>query len=258
MAKGARNTITYHSLDAGDDEEFRTEILDLLNERDYLPASSQSKKARLLTFLCRYRWVVDALLVLVIITLLLDKFWPRSRDIEGNGDIVGFAPQFSQQIRKFSPDPGFVPENTSQFFSEATKKKWLDILPKGLGYLEVKDPGKYKNIPTNVATFKDRFVVATSMTHQLHCLHAIAEAYSALTSDSTRVPTDAEWHVAHCFDYLRQGIMCCGDVALEGDQTTFPEGVEGSDGWDAKHVCKDYSQILEYLNENRASDELWL
>lgn len=37
----------------------------------------------------------------------------------------------------------------------------------------------------------------------------------------------------HCFDYLRQSIMCCGDVALEGEQTTFPEGFDGSDGWDA-------------------------
>lgn len=39
----------------------------------------------------------------------------------------------------------------------------------------------------------------------------------------------------HCFDYLRQSIMCCGDVALEGEQTTFPPGFDGSDGWDAVH-----------------------
>ncbi|KAK5627583.1 hypothetical protein RRF57_003298 [Xylaria bambusicola] len=260
MAKGDRNAIIYHNLDAGDDEEFRTEILDLLNERDYLQTSSQSKQTRLLTLLSKYRWIVDVFLVLVIITLLLDKFLRRSPEFEGNGDIVGFAPQFSQQIRKFSPDPGFVPENTSQFFSEETRKKWLDIVPmsEGLGFLEVKDPEKYKNLPTKIAIFEDRFVVASSMTHQLHCLHAIAEAYSALTSDPTRVSKDAEWHIAHCFDYLRQGIMCCGDVALEGDQTTFPDGSEGSDGWDANHVCKDYDQILDYLNENRASDELWV
>jgi hypothetical protein len=52
--------------------------------------------------------------------------------------------------------------------------------------------------------------------------------------------------------------MCCGDVALEGDETTFPEGVAGSDGWDAKHICKDYSQIYKYLEDNRANDDIWI
>ncbi|KAI1359731.1 hypothetical protein F5Y08DRAFT_69549 [Xylaria arbuscula] len=257
MTKNERSASRYHSLDVGDDEEFRTEIDDLLNERDYLQASSQSRKGRLLTVLKRYRWLLDVFLVLVIIALLLERFWHRNSNLEGNGDVTGFAPQFSQQIREFSPDPGFVPQNTSEFFSEETRKKWLDILPKGLGYLEVKDPEKYDNLPTKVAIFENQYVVATSMTHQLHCLHAIAEAYSALTSDTTMVPKDMLWHVPHCFDYLRQSIMCCGDVALEGDQTTFPDGFEGSDGWDAKHVCKDYGQILDYLNENRANDDMW-
>ncbi|KAI1150560.1 hypothetical protein F4825DRAFT_425971 [Nemania diffusa] len=158
----------------------------------------------------------------------------------------------------FSRDPGFVPENTSEFFSEDTRKRWLDIIPKGLGYLEIKHPEKYDDLPTKLATFDDQFVVTTSMTHQLHCLYAIAEAYSALTSDTSRVPSETPWHLTHCFDYIRQGIMCCGDVALEGEQTTFPEGFEGSDGWDAKHVCKNYDQVLEYLNENRANDEVWI
>lgn len=52
--------------------------------------------------------------------------------------------------------------------------------------------------------------------------------------------------------------MCCGDVALEGQATSFPPGWVGSDGWDAKHVCKDYGEILEYLDENRANDDRWI
>lgn len=90
----------------------------------------------------------------------------------------------------FSRDPGFVPENTSEFFSEDTRKRWLDIIPsmsrvsrylkllpvanlsslEGLGYLEIKHPEKYDDLPTKLATFDDQFVVTTSMTHQLHCL----------------------------------------------------------------------------------------
>ncbi|KAI0476657.1 hypothetical protein F4859DRAFT_57130 [Xylaria cf. heliscus] len=261
MMKSDRNGDRHHNIRVEDENSSDAEVDDLLNERDYLQAPSQSRKSRLLTAFRAHRWLVDTFLLLVIIILLLEKRWAPQRkyhQFEGNGDITGFAPQFSQQIRQFSPDPGFAPENTSEFFSEETRKNWLGITPKGLGYLEVNDPAKYDNLPTKLKIFEDQFVVTTSMTHQLHCLYAIAEAYSALTSDTTRVPKETPWHLTHCFDYIRQGIMCCGDVALEGEQTTFPEGFEGSDGWDAKHVCKDYGQILAYLNKNRANDEVWI
>ncbi|KAI0541797.1 hypothetical protein GGR58DRAFT_387136 [Xylaria digitata] len=261
MAKSVKASDGYHNIHAEDDDDSDTEVDDLLDERDYLRVSSQSKRAQFFSVLKAQRWLLDIFLLLVIVALLLERSWPHrpgEHCFEENGDITGFAPQFSQQVRKFSPDPGFIPENTSHFFSDETRQKWLDIVPKGLGYLEVKHPEEYDNLPTKLAIFEDQFVVTTSMTHQLHCLYAIAEAYSALTSDTTRVPKETPWHLTHCFDYIRQGIMCCGDVALEGEQTTFPEGFEGSDGWDARHVCKDYDQILEYLNENRANDEVWI
>lgn len=67
------------------------------------------------------------------------------------------------------------------------------------------------------------------------------------------------WHMPHCFEYLRQSILCCGDTALEGKQTTFPDkNLPGSDGWDAKHICRDYGQIREYLEENRIDDKTWI
>ncbi|KAF2971374.1 hypothetical protein GQX73_g2238 [Xylaria multiplex] len=261
MAKSVKPSDGYHNIHTEDDDDSDTEVDDLLDERDYLRVSSQSERVQFLSVLKAHRWLLDIFLLLVIVALLLERSWmhrPSEHSLEENGDITGFAPQFSQQVRKFSPDPGFIPENTSYFFSNETRQKWLDIVPKGLGYLEVKHPEEYSNLPTKLAIFEDQFVVTTSMTHQLHCLYAIAEAYSALTSDTTRVPKETPWHLTHCFDYIRQGIMCCGDVALEGEQTTFPEGFEGSDGWDAKHVCKDYDQILEYLNENRANDDVWI
>jgi len=91
--------------------------------------------------------------------------------------------------------------------------------------------------------------------------YAIIESYSAIASNRTYhqgYAAEGHWHVGHCFDYLRQSIMCCGDVALEGAETTFPEGEGGSDGWDAKHVCKDYRQVFEYLEEKRATNDSWI
>lgn len=128
----------------------------------------------------------------------------------------------------------------------------------GLGYLEIKNPEDYDNLPERLEEFPKKFVVTSAVTHQIHCLYAIAEAYSALSSNSSRVPEETPWHLTHCFDYLRQSLMCCGDVALEGQQTTFPEGFDGSDGWDSKHICKDYSQVYHHLDSNRANNKLWI
>jgi hypothetical protein len=70
---------------------------------------------------------------------------------------------------------------------------------------------------------------------------------------------DGDWHVQHCFDYLRQSIMCSGDVALEGAETTFPDDERGgSDGWDAKHVCRRYSEVFDYLEARTAIDSKWI
>lgn len=62
-----------------------------------------------------------------------------------------------------------------------------------------------------------------SLWHQLHCLihirEMMAQAKSAGThtnapkSDETLQPKDV--HLWHCFDFIRQALMCAGDLALE-------------------------------------------
>jgi hypothetical protein len=184
----------------------------------------------------------------------------------------------SQQIKSFAPDPMFVPENVSEFFTEAVQARWLSIVPStasspnfdtfrtgpdksdvgGLGYVQINNTQGYNNLPTPLVSYPDS-TFTTAVTHQLHCLHAIVEVVAAYTSnDLDRLPEEGAWHLGHCFDYLRQSIMCSGDMALEGQHTTFPSGFQGSDGWDAKHVCRDYNQVLAHLEENRVDDEKWI
>lgn len=38
----------------------------------------------------------------------------------------------AQQIVTFKPDPGFVPENASEFFTDEVHQKWLDLVPRKL------------------------------------------------------------------------------------------------------------------------------
>jgi hypothetical protein len=138
-----------------------------------------------------------------------------------------------------------------------------DIYSEGLGYLEMKEPGLYSNLPHPLNNFPNATVFTTSMTHQLHCLYAILDGYNKLLVYSDPSLIDMPWHLNHCFEYMRQAIMCAGDVALEGAETTFPDTPDGdaggSDGWDAKHVCKDYGEIYAYLEkETVPGSEKWI
>ncbi|KAK0371439.1 hypothetical protein CLIM01_11203 [Colletotrichum limetticola] len=240
------------------------------------PSSRASRCAKTRNLFRRWRWLLDTFLLVVIVGLLLERrgistISTPDKRLEPVGDLTGFAPKFSQQITTFHPTTDFVPDDPKALFTNATlQEQWLSIVPKGLGYLEVKNPKAHDNLPVPLPEFAPRTVFTTSMTHQLHCLYAILESYAGMAVNGSanvdmhsHIPEGTEgaegpWHLQHCFEYLRQAIMCAGDVALEGTQTTFPPGFTGSDGWDAKHVCKDYKQVYDYLDKNRALDDHWI
>jgi len=94
--------------------------------------------------------------------------------------------------------------------------------------------------------------------------------YAGMTSNMTQVlPHDYRSHFLHCIDYLRQAIMCAGDVALELHQPTDSDDLGPLDGgWNGRHgelacpscyngssnkfaVCKDYGQVISYLDGKR-------
>jgi hypothetical protein len=60
-------------------------------------------------------------------------------------------------------------------------------------------------------------------------------------------------HVGHCFDYLRQAIMCAGDLTVEWAREE-EVGIERFtvDGWGVEHVCQDWSQAFDWVRANRA------
>jgi hypothetical protein len=83
---------------------------------------------------------------------------------------------------------------------------------------------------------------------------------AALTSTSTSLSSlvtlaqkqSRTNHLAHCYDFLRQAILCAGDMTLEGKAKVKPEEDAGVSreaigggqahvtGWGARHVCKDW------------------
>lgn len=208
-----------------------------------------------------------------------------SADLVSNAD----TPAVSRQVVTFEPDNSYVGNLTSPTFKNDTKDLWLSLVPsmyppsivrrtvhslhvfalEGLGFVEIQHPEKYPPLSTPYMKY-NKTVYTTSVTHQLHCLYMIMHGFNelALRGDLnmdmdadeglTREGEDPSAHLSHCFDYLRQAIMCHGDTALEGLQTTFGPDVGGSDGWNTQHVCKRYGEVYDWLEEKRIDDRIWI
>ena len=107
---------------------------------------------------------------------------------------------------------------------------------------------------------------AVSVFHQLHCLMRLFITHSSepllqyfqanLLQNALRVSYYAAKaanhkavsagndnyhsaaHVKHCFDYLRQALMCAADMTLELLRPPQEGKIPGVHGWGVEHVCR--------------------
>lgn len=247
----------------------------LYNDKDILLARRSSRQQVWCGFSSLW-WFTNALLLGVVLYLLLDKTYGvhHRPAYELAGDVNNVWPEFPQQTVEFQPDHRFVGNLTSPTFVDDIKQHWLELVPKGLGFIEVTDYADRPNMPQPLLEYK-KPTYTTSVTHQLHCLFMIMHGFNDLALNKgsfamnmagkddddeglTREGEDPVEHLSHCFDYLRQAIMCHGDTALEGVQTTFGPNVGGSDGWNVQHVCKPWDSIHDWLEEHRIDDREWI
>ncbi|KAK0378840.1 hypothetical protein CLIM01_03811 [Colletotrichum limetticola] len=100
--------------------------------------------------------------------------------------------------------------------------------------------------------------------HQIHCLTSILEDFGLL---ATGVPKEElpgyhsgvtltwEEHKAHCFNYVRQALMCFADSTAEGhiEGDTHRVADHG-----VMHVCNDFDALLAWSKEpERALPKSW-
>lgn len=58
----------------------------------------------------------------------------------------------------------------------------------------------------------------------------------------------------HCFDYLRQSLMCASDTTLETLQVNNESNKPAVDGLGTTHLCRDYDKVSDWTLHHRASD----
>jgi len=64
-------------------------------------------------------------------------------------------------------------------------------------------------------------------------------------------------HWQHCFDYLRQSLMCLSDLTLENlEKNDRGQEIKRVDGWGTTHMCPDYGAIVEWAEKARSGGEV--
>ena len=72
---------------------------------------------------------------------------------------------------------------------------------------------------------------------------------SYLKGTGTRIATS---HIHHCFDYLRQALMCAADTNLE----VLDRETRLTDGWGSERKCRDYQGVSRWAEEWRDSEDV--
>lgn len=55
----------------------------------------------------------------------------------------------------------------------------------------------------------------------------------------------AQSHVRHCFDYIRQTLMCSADTNLE----VLDRETRATSGWGQRRQCRSYHEVFEWAEK---------
>ncbi|KAL7798030.1 hypothetical protein V8C37DRAFT_368430 [Trichoderma ceciliae] len=194
--------------------------------------------------------IIFNLSLVILVVAMYSAQWPKWKP---KRMVPSPIPDFPHEVRTFRLDPLFMSRPSVE-----SDGAWESLSgPNRRAFVHIQEPEKY-DYPDSVG--------GLSMFHQLHCLASLRgfvwklvhgevdteqmlKEWPANISDPTyRVATQGLWHIAHCFDYLRQAIQCNGDTALEFVPETSPMAV--INGLDWPHECKSWDAIWEYAERN--------
>ncbi|KAE8380870.1 hypothetical protein BDV26DRAFT_302396 [Aspergillus bertholletiae] len=186
------------------------------------------------------------------------------------GELNRLIPDFPVHPVLFRPDPLAASDHRTDESIQATRENWLSYMPRGNGFIAVNTTDRYTLPPPMKVLGRDVYSIAVF--HQLHCLYSIMAVYDDLATgkssgeDSMHSSRDSRQeqhshgqshvhdhnHVDHCFQYLRQSLLCCGDTALEGQDPRTDQ--PGTDGTGAVHLCKDFDGLMAWADGRRLVD----
>ncbi|KAH9866003.1 hypothetical protein J1614_008567 [Plenodomus biglobosus] len=203
------------------------------------------------------RWPCILVLLLLILLGELSIINRQPASVQLGGELNSLLPDFSKQQKIFREDHRFNSDHKTSESVNTTKQHWLDLMPHGDGFVHVPDHMSYTlPPPMHYPETPGQEVYAIALFHELHCLMSISGFMDKLVlkirqRDFTLSEGEVD-HNDHCFSYLRNAIMCCGDTTLEGQsQTPMFKNTPGTDGTGAVHICRNYDEIFAWASQHK-------
>ncbi|KAI1842112.1 hypothetical protein JX266_011645 [Neoarthrinium moseri] len=182
-------------------------------------------------------------LIAVLFGALLGAFTWTPRSCGENTPNANVAHGFKSLLPKIEPNisvvfqPDYLYWNMSKFQSE---QAWKALGRNGNIY--VKNPTRF-GLEPGIEQREDYDGFPISAFHQLHCLKRLREGYAGLLN-GFEYHDDVVNHVDHCFDYLRQAILCRADMTLEKARVDADGHRRATDGWGTAHQCVDWDEVM--------------
>lgn len=233
--------------------------------------SLSRRSSKLNIFLTWFRWGTVVLLQTVILFVLLWRKDPSEyldsdtieeairlgeKMTETGGDINGLYKPTTHKYTLLTPDMDkYTPNMTSNDNRMEIRRNWDLLLPKGSGTVLIPDWKSHPLLgePVNDDPIRSGSIYEASWTHAMHCLYYAMDSYHQLAvSNGTMFGFDGErndYHASHCFEYLRNQILCMADMTLEGSVSAIDNTGKGQ-----AHVCRDRSEAIEWIEARRVDD----
>ncbi|KAI1351456.1 hypothetical protein F5Y01DRAFT_282397 [Xylaria sp. FL0043] len=117
-----------------------------------------------------------------------------------------------------------------------TNALWDSIFPRGRGFIQ------HPEISPEIHCL--------AVFHQLHCLDIIRSGYWSAMDGVEPSHHAKPSHLRHCFDYLRQSVMCSADTNLE----PVIEGRGGVNGFGSDRKCRDFGRLSAWADKWRVEE----
>ncbi|KAI8955033.1 hypothetical protein F4801DRAFT_417254 [Xylaria longipes] len=196
--------------------------------------SYYKKRSSRLCFAVAFLTMIIAVLATILVVVFIRGDSHQQRKQQKQQELPSWLPPQRQVNKVFQPEDVFGGDPSIE-----SKKAWDGLFPEGRGFVEFNDTITSNPPPGRLATI--------SMFHQLHCLEMIRIGYFATLSGNPEAIEQGPRHLRHCWDFLRQGIMCHGDTTLEW----VHEGDPGSKGWGYDHKCNDFDAIFSWVEAHK-------
>ncbi|KAM3554664.1 hypothetical protein ARSEF4850_006358 [Beauveria asiatica] len=214
----------------------------LIQHQSRMRNQSQKPWSKLKAALVIVLFLVGSLELIVLETILVRVSEKNTCPPALLGELNSLVPNFPIKPLLFRKDPAATIDHESEKSRNETRDDWLSYMP-SLG------------IPTAVLYGILNHLVQYAIMNRYNDLTAGAtegQEGDAHHGDHGRRGPKAHRHVDHCFRYLRQSLLCCGDTALEGQDPNTDK--PATNGVGAVHMCKDFEAIRSWAEDNRLVD----